>query len=98
MGGSRRGYAPPRRRTYEYDDYRPSYYGGGGGQGLGTMGLAGLMLAAWKLPPYFGHQPFLGMGPMQFMWLVQMLTGQRRRGYGGFGRFGRGFGRRRGFF
>ena len=56
------------------------------------------MLAAWKLPPYFGHQPFLGMGPMQFMWLVQMLTGQRRRGYGGFGRFGRGFGRRRGFF
>ena len=29
MGGSRRGYAPPRRRTYEreYDDYRPSYYG-----------------------------------------------------------------------
>ena len=85
MGGSRRGYAPPRRRTYE-----PS--------SLGTMGLAGLMLAAWKLPPYFGHQPFLGMGPMQFMWLVQMLTGQRRRGYGGFGRFGRGFGRRRGFF
>jgi len=92
LGGSRRGYAP-RRRTYE-----PPYYGGGGGQGLGTMGLAGLMLAAWKLPPYFGHQPFLGMGPMQFMWLVQMLTGQRRRGYGGFGRFGRGFGRRRGFF
>ena len=38
MGGSRRGYAPPRRRTY--DDYRPSYYGGGGG-GLGTMGLGG---------------------------------------------------------
>ena len=99
MGGSRRGYAPPRRRTYEreYDDYRPSYYGGGGG-GLGTMGLAALMLAAWKVPPYFGHQPFMGMGPMQFMWLVQMLTGQRRRGYGGFGRFGRGFGRRRGFF
>ena len=92
LGGSRRGYTP-RRRTYE-----PSYYGGGGGQGLGTMGLAALMLAAWKLPPYFGHQPFLGMGPMQFMWLVQMLTGQRRRGYGGFGRFGRGFGRRRGFF
>ena len=64
MGGSRRGYyAPPRRRTYErdYDNYRPSYYGGGG---LGTMGLAGLMLAAWKIPPYFGHQPFLGMGPM----------------------------------
>ena len=60
------------------------------------MGFAALMLAAWKLPPYFGHQPFLGMGPMQFMWLVQMLTGQRR----GFGRgLGRGFGRRRwGFF
>ena len=73
MGGSRRGYAPPRRRNAayerEYDDYRPSYYGGGG-QGLGTAGIAALMLAAWKLPPYFGHQPFLGMGPMQFMWLV----------------------------
>ena len=97
LGGSRRGYTPRRR---EYDDYRPSYYGGGGGgQGLGTVGFAALMLAAWKVPPYFGHQPFLGMGPMQFMWLVQMLTGQRRRGYGGFGRgFGLGFGRRRGFF
>ena len=100
MGGSRRGYAPPRRRNAayerEYDDYRPSYYGGGGGQGLGTAGIAALMLAAWKLPPYFGHQPFLGMGPMQFMWLVQMLTGQRRRRFGR--GFGRGFGRRRGFF
>ena len=96
MGGSRRGYyAPPRRR--EYDDYRPSYYGGSG-QGLGTMGIAALMLAAWKVPPYFGHQPFLGMGPMQFMWLVQMLTGGRRRGYGLGRGFGRGFGRRRGFF
>ena len=111
LGGSSRrgGYTPgPRSNAAyerEYDDANydrrrtPSHYGGGGGQGLGTAGLGALMLAAWKLPPYFGHQPFMGMGPMQFMWLVQMFTGQRRGGYGGFGRgLGRGFGRRRRFF
>lgn len=109
-GSSRRGGYTTRPRSNaayerEYDDTHyvrrraPSSYGGGGGQGLGTAGLGELMLAAWKLPPYFGHQPFMGMGPMQFMWLVQMFTGQRRGGYGGLGRgLGRGFGRRRGFF
>ena len=47
MGGSRRGYAPPRRRTYErdYDDYRPSYYGGGG-QGLGAVGQPPVQVAS----------------------------------------------------
>ena len=78
-------------------------YGGGGGQGLGMMGLGAIMVAAWKLPPYFGHAPFFGMGPMQFMWLVQMFQGGGRRrgrgmGFGGpFGGLG-GFGRRRAFF
>ena len=99
MGGSRREHAPP-RRTYErdYDDYRPSYYGGGGGQGLGTMGFAALMLAAWKLPPVLRAPTVPGHGPDAVHVARADAHGQRRRGYGGFGRFGRGFGRRRGFF
>ena len=70
---------------------------------MGMMGFAAIMVAAWKLPPYFGHAPFFGMSPMTFMWLVQMLQNQNRRGggrrmpMGGMGGLG-GFGRRRGMF
>ena len=54
------------------------------------------------MPAGFGHAPFFGMSPMTFMWLVQMLQNQNRRGgrrmpMGGMGGLG-GFGRRRGMF
>ena len=94
--------APPPRRGSSYGS--SSSYGSNHGGGMGMMGFAALMFAAWKLPPYFGHAPFFGMSPMTFMWLVQMLQGQRRGGrrmpmggMGGLGGLG-GFGRRRGMF
>ncbi|EGB12133.1 hypothetical protein AURANDRAFT_61474 [Aureococcus anophagefferens] len=95
---------PPPRRPSSYGSYGgSSSYGSGGGMGM--MGFAAIMVAAWKLPPYFGHAPFFGMSPMTFMWLVQMLQNQNRRGgrrmpmggMGGLGGLG-GFGRRRGMF
>lgn len=70
---------------YYYDDpyYSSSYYyGGGGGLSWTTWGL--VMFAAYKLPPLFPDQlgqyaqPFFGMNWTTFMWLLNLLTQQRR--------------------
>lgn len=57
------------RESY-YDDLY-YYAGGGGGWSWGFWGL--VMLAAWRLPPMFGFQPFFGMSIVHFIWLLQML-------------------------
>lgn len=100
---------------YGYDSYGSygSYGGfggygyGGGGGGLTWMQWALVMGAAYKLPPMFPDllgdfaRPFFGMNWATFMWVLNMLTANRRgggggggygygpRGYGGGGMFGR---------
>jgi len=86
FGGRSKG--APRQAFNSQRGYPSSSYNGGG---LGMMGLGAIMLAAWKLPPLYGHPPFFGMSPMTLLWLLQSFTG----GGGGCmprGGFGRGLG------
>lgn len=55
---------------------QPRYYYGPPSQSLGMGGMAAIMLAAWKLPPYFGHAPFFGMSPWTLLWLIRMFANQ----------------------